>query len=187
MQKPTLKNTTFSFLFLLTSLFYLLTSVQHAAAHVLEANGSVGAVLHIDPEDDPIAKQQSTFFFAFKDKEGKFTSSNCDCRVSISQQGKEIFSQSLFQNSTDPSLTNASFSFIFPQKDVYTITVVGKPYDTTAFTPFTLSYPIRVAREESPASSPTWITTHLLHIILGIVISSVALYYFFTKRLNKHV
>jgi len=116
------------------------------SAHVLKTDGSVGAVIHVSPEDDPIARESTDFFFELKDKTGKFKPENCDCRGIILQSGKEIYSEALFQDA-NPSLENASFSFTFPEKNVYKVRVSGKPTTPGAFEPFTLSWDIRVARE----------------------------------------
>ncbi len=121
--------------------------VPIVSAHILRSDGSIGAVLHIDPEDDPIAGQQSGFFFEFKDKQNKFTPTNCDCTFSINEQSKEIYSQPLFAGNANPNLENASIFYTFPKKDVYEVAVVGKPIQANAFQPFTLRYDLRVDRE----------------------------------------
>lgn len=136
----------------------LAVPVREVQAHVLKTDGSVGAVIHVSPEDDPIARESTDFFFEFKDKQGKFKPDNCECNGIILQGGKEIYSVPLFQNSANPSLTNASFSFAFPEKDVYKVRVSGKPITPGAFEPFTLTWDIRVARE-STTNSTTDTTT----------------------------
>ncbi len=156
-------------LFLVSLLFAPL-----ASAHILQSNGSIGAVLHIDPEDDPIAKQQAGFFFEFKDKEQKFKPENCECTFKIIEGGKEMYSQRLFQNNQNPSLSNASVLYTFPQKDIYQVIVTGKPLAPNSFQPFTLTYDIRVTREATKSSSPVqntnWFSTHIIHLIGGIII-----------------
>ena len=138
----------------LIGLFLLILSAfsypQNALAHVLKTDGSVGAVIHVSPEDDPIAGESTDFYFEFKDKTGKFTPENCDCNGSILQGGKEVYSAPLFQNSTNPSLENASFSYTFPEKNIYKVRVSGKPITTGVFESFTLEWDIRVARVSKP-------------------------------------
>lgn len=135
--------------------FSLLFCVTKVSAHVLKIDGNIGATLHIDPDDDPIAGEQSGFFFEFKDKQNAFTPVGCDCTFSISESGKEIYSQPLFQNNSQPSLDNASVFFTFPQRDVYQVKVTGKPLVQNAFQPFVLTYDVRVAREATPTPPPT--------------------------------
>ncbi len=146
-------------------------------AHILRTDGSIGAVLHIDPEDDPIAKEQSYFFFEFKDKKNKLAPDNCDCTASILEDGKEIYSQPLYQNNQNPSLSNASFSYTFPERNVYIVKVVGKPTVSNEFQPFTLTYDIRVSRESNASSNQntannaiTWISSHVMHLFGMIAI-----------------
>ena len=153
-------------------LVFLLLTPELASAHILKASGSVGAVLHIAPDDDPVAGQQSDFFLQFKDKKNAFVPENCDCIVSIKQEGREVFSQPLFQNNDVPTLDNARFTFTFPQKAVYNLTIEGKPKEIGAFQPFTLSYDIRVAREVGAAQATTnangfidWTSRHMPHLI----------------------
>ena len=162
-----------------TSLLLMIFAIpQVAKAHILKTDGNIGAVFHVDPDDDPIAGQQTGFFFEFKDKQRKFTPQNCNCTFSITEDGKQIFSQPLFQNNTDPSLTNASIFYAFPEKNVYQIKVIGKPNTPDAFQPFTLVYDVRVARETVPTgtqntaqtTNENWFTLHLPHLIAGIII-----------------
>ncbi len=146
-----------------------------AFAHILVSDKNIGAVLHIDPEDDPIIGQPTNFFFEFKDKEHKFTPANCDCTVFILEAGKIIATQPLFQNNTSSQLTTATLTYTFPQKDVYTIRVIGKPAYQNAFQPFTLEYAVRVTRENvsSPVNAKQDFLSHVIHyapIEIGAVI-----------------
>lgn len=52
-------------LLLLLSTIFICMASKTAQAHILKASGSVEAVMHVTPEDDPIAGKQSDFFFYF--------------------------------------------------------------------------------------------------------------------------
>lgn len=182
-----------TYIFLILSFFTLLPSsslLSSAFAHVLESDGTIGAVIHISPDDDPIAGKESGFFFEFKDKENKFTPENCRCTFTILQAGKEIYSQPLFQGNTNPSLDNASVLYTFPEKNIYTVRVTGEPTTQNAFEPFTLSYDIRVSREEADKeaaeASPflTFLSTYPV-LILGVLFSLAALSYALYTRKTK--
>ncbi len=127
------------------SLAFFLFSTK-ISAHILQIDDNIGAVMHTDPNDDPIAGQPTGFFFAFKDKQNKFQPVNCDCTFAISENGKEIFSQPLFQNNQNPSLDNASVFYTFPERAVYQVKIIGKPLQENGFQPFTLTYNVRVER-----------------------------------------
>jgi hypothetical protein len=150
---------------------YLLTPAI-VSAHQLQADGSIGAVLHVDPSDDPVAGEVSSFFFDFKDKEEKFGLLNCDCQVSILQGEKELASQPLDVNS---GTTNYSF----PAKGVYMIKLEGKPYDGIAFQPFLLQYDIRVAKEAAlvtKTSESLLSPIHLFHFGLILAVAGYTIY-----------
>jgi hypothetical protein len=163
----------FSFLLLFLTITSIVTPL--AQAHVLVVDKNIGAVMHVDPDDAPVAREQSSFFFEFKDTQNKFDPKNCNCTFSIIENGKMIYTQPLFQNSDKPSLSNASVFYTFPQEDVYQINVTGKPNTPREFQPFTLVYNIRVdqiAAAPSVSSGDTnFFTAHLLHFVgAGIVI-----------------
>lgn len=133
-----------SLIFLLLVTFLVIPT--NANAHVLKTSGSVGAVVHVTPEDDPIAGEATDFYFDFKDTQGRFKAENCDCTVTILKAGQEAYSAPLFQNNSDPSLTNVSFSYTFPEKNIYQVKISGKPLTSDVFQEFNLEYDIRVAR-----------------------------------------
>ncbi len=167
----------------------LLITPELALAHILKANGSVGAVLHVSPDDDPIAGQQSDFFLQFKDKKNAFIPGNCDCTVSIKQAGKEIFSQPLFEGNDNPTLDNASFSFAFPQRDIYLLIISGQPKGVGTFEPFTLTYDIRVAREAGSVETKTntngfidWTSKHMPHLIGSFFIALFVIFAIIRER-----
>ena len=163
-----------SLIFLLLIFLFIPRPVD---AHVLQTDHSIGAVLHISPDDDPKAGDQSGFFFEFKDKENKFKPEKCTCTFTILSKGKEIYSQPLFQDNSDPNLINASLFYTFPNPDIYQIRVAGKPNSPGAFNEFTLNYDIRVESASSKSTantnSPNWFAQHLPHIFgvgVGIIV-----------------
>lgn len=161
-------------LILFVSLTVFLLGPQATLAHVLKSSGSIGGVMHVTPDDDPIAKTPTDFFIEFKDKQSKFEAQNCDCKVQILQSGKQVYSGPLFQYGTEPSLTSASFTFTFPEKDIYTIKISGSPLSNNSFQPFTLEYDLRVSRESDQPTNLTvtksnnlvdWIKNHVPHLV----------------------
>jgi hypothetical protein len=139
-----------------------------ASAHVLKTDGSIGAVMHIDPDDDPIVSEPATFFFEIKDKQNKFTPEQCDCSANILRDGKTIFSAALFKDSSNNTINYPTFSYTFPERAVYTVQVVGKPLSDGAFQPFTLNYDVRVSRVPATgAAAPSSAApNHTIHYII---------------------
>jgi hypothetical protein len=162
-------------------------------AHFLAADGNIGAVLHVDPNDEPIAGSLASFFFEFKDKENKFKPENCDCSFEIDENGKNIYSQPLYQNNNNPSLTNASVFYTFPQRDVYQVKVIGKPLTPNAFQSFTLKWNFRVDQQASSETGSTqgssnFFSAHLVQIILiGIIIIAFLVYFISNLRKSKNL
>jgi hypothetical protein len=66
-----------------------------AFGHTVKHNNDIGATLHIDPSDDPVATESSGFYFDIKDTEGSFRIASCSCTVVIFQDGREQYSQQL--------------------------------------------------------------------------------------------
>ncbi len=140
-------------------------------AHVLKVDGNIGAVLHIDPDDDPIANLPSNFYFEFKDKQNQFDITKCNCQVYISESGKQLYTQ---------AISSPTFSYTFLKKDVYQLVVIGQPTSGYNFQQFSLSYDIRVARENlssqatnypSQTTNPfDWILSHWPHFLAGFLI-----------------
>ncbi len=159
------------------------------SAHILDSDGAIGAVLHIDPEDDPIVGQPASFFFEIKDKNGKFKPEDCNCLFLIEEDGKQIFSQSLFQNSNNPSMATASVFYTFAKRDVYKVSVVGDPIRSGDFQPFKLEYDLRVSRESAnkPTSSETtnWFSAHMVQLVGGGIVVLFLVFAIITQGRKK--
>lgn len=121
----------------MTILLFLGFTFTPVFAHVLKTDGNIGAVVHINPEDDPIAGEKTTIYFDVKDKEGKFSSENCLCIFKVSTKGQDIYMQ---------TITGTVAEYTFPARDMYTLELKGTPKYEGVFTPFTLTYDVRVER-----------------------------------------
>jgi hypothetical protein len=153
---------------------------QVSFAHVLKTDESIGAVIHIDPEDDPIVGQPSNIYFEFKDRQDKFRANECDCKFIVLKNGEQVFMEPLFGNDSEPTLTSSAVTYTFPEKNIYQIQLKGSPKDGISFATFTLHYDIRVEREieksnnetsnvEKYSISASW----YLYLIIGLGILSV--------------
>jgi hypothetical protein len=179
---------------ILVTIGFFAAHVNLVQAHVLQTDGSIGAVLHIDPDDDPIIGQPATFFFDFTDKQRKFDPAKCNCNIDIlDSQQKVLVKSALFQTSTQTGFSYPLFSYIFSQKGVYTIEATGQPQNPGDFQSFDLKYPIRVTRTQNPpaaaAASQTsaeFFNNHWFHLglfVLGFIV--IWLWSFAEKFQNK--
>ncbi len=121
-------------------------SPLQVSAHMLKRDDSIGAVIHVDPDDDPIAGQPSSLYFELKDTSGEFSPQSCECVVRIKKAGEVLSTFPLYQSTTTTDLNHAAATYTFPEKGVYTIELSGTPLENGMFSPFTLSYDMRVQR-----------------------------------------
>lgn len=156
---------------------------QDVSAHVLLTDGSIGAVVHVDPEDDPIVGQKATFFFEFKDTENKFQLEDCVCNARILSSGVEVFSEQL---SDGESSSSPSFTYTFSQKGVYKIVVQGTPNSSSSFDSFELNYDIRVSRTDTSVKQLDFFTENLQYFVL-IAAVPIFLIIVFSPRRKKFV
>ena len=138
----------------------LFTSLT-VSAHVLKTDGTIGAVLHIDPNDAPVAGSVSTFNFDLTDTTKRFTTADCDCNFSIAQTADIL----------DKNLADLSpIQYTFQEPGVYTVELEGSPKDGTGFQPFQLTYEIRVEPATAQAAPTSkfmqFLQGHGIHIVL---------------------
>jgi hypothetical protein len=123
--------------------------VPAAEAHETETNGTISALLHIVPNDDPYIKEPSYILVEFTDTTKKFSAEQCTCRVSIKQQGREVYSVLTSDQAVTKTPHSISFAYTFPEFDIYILTVEGKPNPNSNPEAFSLSYDIRVDQERN--------------------------------------
>ncbi len=150
---------------------------NHSFAHVLRVDHNIGAVLHIDPDDDPIANEASTFYLEIKDKTGKFKPEDCSCIYIISENGKQIYSDAIFSRTTANGLSAPVFTFVFAKRDVYALTIEGQPTTQGEFQKFTLTYDIRVDKESEQSQTAdttnqnaSFFSAHIIYFFIGTFI-----------------
>ncbi len=158
----------------------------YVRAHTLETDGTIGAVLHVEPQDEPVVGQKATVFLDVKDTANKLLLSTCDCRVKITYKNSVIFSLALFPK--DPKTTSLTFPFIFPEDGRYVVQLAGKPKLDGTFQPFTLSYEVQTAKEVPPTNS-LWKSSTTIHIIHAGAIVAIFLgfliYYLLVEKKKK--
>ncbi len=158
--------------------------LQPVYAHVLKTDGDIGAVVHIDPEDDPIVGQETTVYFDIKDKSGKFKIEDCSCIFIVKKNREEIYSR---------PLEGATGMYNFPEKNVYTLELHGTPKTAGQFNPFRLSYDVRVERvseeNNAPADNNNSVNIYIKHIphlvIILLVVSVCGFLIYQEKRRNN--
>jgi hypothetical protein len=148
------------------------TPLRQSSAHVLETDGSMGAVLHIDPNDAPVAQQPAYFFLDFASKTGTFDLANCTCTATLTTADGMAVAQPVVQAEQGQS-SEGTFQYQFQNAAEYILTVNGVPVSGNAFQKFTLIYTFQVAPSSGSAASGStnafksfFSSEHGLHYVL---------------------
>jgi hypothetical protein len=138
-----------------------------ASAHIVKDDGTIEGLLHISPNDDPVAAQASTLGFSITDASGRFAATACDCRIAVKVDGKQKLGRTVAPSevlSDGAVLVN----YTFPYQGVYTIVLEGKPKQADGFSAFKLTYDVRVA--QGPVKpDPWWTRWGLVALVVGAV------------------
>ncbi len=155
-----------------------------AQAHILQTDGSIGVVMHSDPDDSPIVNQPATFYFDLKDTSSKFNGGNCDCRLVISQGDKTFYDQAVEYKADDDGFA-ASARYALPAEGNYILSLTGKPKKDQDFKDFKLSYQIQASEGPEGAQVPPQ-HNHGLHFVLfGIAFLAIFYVIWDEKRKEK--
>lgn len=150
----------------LCSLLVALVIVHPASAHVLKTDGTIGAVLHIEPDDNPTAGVEITYQLAFADTTNKFQLSQCDCSVSIYQDGKALDKSPL---TVSGSLASVD-TYTFATAGVYTMVISGMPKPGDSFQPFSLSYIVRAEANKQLSTQPFPLTLGIGFALMTVLL-----------------
>ncbi|HVS79356.1 MAG TPA: hypothetical protein VHF05_00010 [Candidatus Paceibacterota bacterium] len=165
-----------------------------ASAHTTETNAGTSVLLHVDPDDDPIAAQPANIILIYQNGTSTLDLSTCQCAASVEQNGQTLLSED-FSSSIDVAIAggSAEFPFTFPAKGVYEITVEGKPKAGAAFEPFSVTFDQRVDRAApAPAAIPWWKRfpeTRSLNIAIAFIVLALAAFFVYRdarrRKFNK--
>ena len=143
-------------------------------AHQIEIDRSVGATLHVEPNDNPVAGEPSEIWFALTQKGGESLALE-DCQCQLTMYTGDVSDRDATTNPiAQPDLRAMDVegyqnipasTIVFPQVGQYTLILTGSPQaDAPAFEPFELRFPVTVAQgtpaltTPTPQASPTTIT-----------------------------
>lgn len=142
------------------------------SAHVYETNNGVSAILHIKPDDRPIAGKAVPINFLLSNDVGGFSLNRYKVQLNLIQDGAVKFTapiKPLFFGSATEGETMATF----PTVGVYTVQAVGKPTEASV-PPFTLNFTVRVADAVGVATKGDGGATLLLSAFSVILLAMIA-------------
>lgn len=144
-------------------------STAEVSAHVLvsDDSGSKGAILHIIPDDDPVAGEEARLYFDSQDQLG-------DAQISLTVQNPDGTLMSL-EGKTEGTL--ALFTYIFPTQGLYTLNFVVTEQSSS----FSYTHAQRVSRGGAingtfDDRSHAWAEMLLLASGLGLVIIAIVVF-----------
>lgn len=145
---------------ILLLLLATLASSQSASAHVLtqDAAKTKGAIVHIIPDDDPVAGKEATLYF---DIQGELSSSDSSVQLSITNaNGTKRFIPTTLEGSL------ASATYTFPTQGAYNLALTVSSNGTT----YIFSQPQRVSRgvTTNALDQPTYAWAEILLLASGI-------------------
>ncbi|HVW23094.1 MAG TPA: hypothetical protein VHB51_01230 [Candidatus Saccharimonadales bacterium] len=164
---------------LLTALIMLAPAV--AEAHELKEDNGIAAVMHIEPNDIPLAGQNTQLEFAFGDRQDAFNLANCVCGARLVAAGKTIQQLSLHPAQAGSTLA-AKASVRFPDIGKYKVVLAGHATDNS-FPSFTVDFPVDVtASAQNAASKKTAVTIEISTILLAVLVIGTVLFASRRKR-----
>jgi hypothetical protein len=141
-----------------------LIELNHSAqAHQVQTSTTVGATLHLEPNDTPRAQEDTLIWIALTQRGGRVIPlDDCDCILRI-YQGNTMLAQPYLQPITAEGYQDIpSATFVFPSVGTYTLVLEGRPQNEAEFEPFELVYNVTVAVAApitpEPANTTDWPT-----------------------------
>src|SRR3989344_3512751 len=141
--------------FLIFLALFLFVYPVNLSAHVVKSENKIGALMHIEPGDQPFSGEPSTIILEFKDTEGLFSLESCLCNLAI-YSGEEKLSENSLTFLSDSDKLVSGTNFVFPKSGSYKIKVTGEPKDESSHESFEFSYDVSVSQKaQSPEPSAT--------------------------------
>lgn len=134
----------------LLTLLLVFAAITGAQAHDLKANRTVGALMHIQPDDNPQAGSATVTWFGLVKRGGEpVPLKDCDCNLAIysgsKAAGAALLTPGLREGKVEGEVGNKDrllADVTFPKAGPYTLVLSGKP-GTASFKPFKFQWLVR--------------------------------------------
>jgi len=154
---------------LILFLIFFVSSIPCVTAHTLRVDGSIGVLLHADPNDAPVAGQVTSFFVSIQDKSGKFNIFVCNCTLTIEKDSREVIAFPIPSNGFHQQI-----EYSFPASGIYKVIVAGNPTNPGEFQSFKTTFAYYVSGSlqavNEPDTNPLQDYFPLIFLIAGLVI-----------------
>lgn len=155
------------------SLASMFVGVLPVSAHVLKKDNGVAGVLHIVPDDNPIAGEPTKIGISFSNTQS-FDLGSCNCNVMVQDAGRILQTKQLVPAQEGATLESAA-TLTFPSMKVYDIVVVGSAKDGS-FKDFKLVYSTRIASNTSGVQTSHGDSSQIIVAAIGslLILAMVA-------------
>lgn len=122
-------------------------------AHTVNNTQTIGALIHIDPNDEPKTNEVATITFTVKDTTDRFDGKDCICVLTITTGTKEIYKKTISGTKLE-----LSAKFTFTEPGSYTLLITGTPKTGATFDNFSFSFDTEVKgndKTQSTKASPS--------------------------------
>jgi hypothetical protein len=147
-------------LLLAAALLISITPTHTAFAHKVKTSADVGAILHIEPNDQPRAGEKAKTWFALTQKGGKIIPlQDCNCQLAIYAQPHTPGEPALLEPPLKPVAAERyqgtpGTEITFPRPGIYQLQLSGKPVGQKKFQPFKFNFEVTVAAGSSVIDKP---------------------------------
>ncbi len=152
-----------------------------AMAHLLQTDGDVGVLMHVDPGDEPVVGEPSMFMFEITDRRETFSLDRCDCRLRVLLNDKEVLSEPLKGDQS----ASVAVPFVFADAGIYRAEIAGNPRPGAASQAFRVAFDVRVVPNDSPDISGWSVVQKYGLPIAAAIAALIALAAFMRKHRRK--
>ena len=169
---------------LLFIILFFLLFVNLVSAHSQKFDQSFGLILHVEPNDEPVAKQKSDLRLLFTQTPANFDPAQGSCIVEIYQGEKLLYRQDVFRETQ--KIDDIHFNFVFPEIGIYKVKVAGVPDQTGIFQSFNFEYDLRVEKSAKNSIFSRYSQSSLLIIFFAglFIVSAIIIFWYVKKNSN---
>ena len=146
-------------------------------AHILQTDGDVGVLMHVDPGDEPVVGEPSMFMFEITDRREKFSLDRCDCRLRVLLNDKEVLSEPLKGDQS----ASVAVPFVFAEAGIYRAEIAGNPRPGAASQAFRVAFDVRVIPNESQEISG-WSVVQKYWVLIAAAFAALIALATFTRK-----
>lgn len=148
---------------------FLLISSNEVVAHTSDTSESVSVLMHVEPDDRPLAEQSTILHFQIEDTSHKFSIKNCNCTVTISSNGKKLGVKTVSELTDQKSVYSAYSKVTFDRAGSYRIIFEAKPKNSGTFSTFTTNFELKVGEKIPTPDNDVEIPHVITYLFLAVI------------------